>query len=178
MQSALTCSIDGSRNAAHACSIVCRDDGLAASSRHSHHPHMDASSYKHHPESRSTNQTYIPADRHYTYGQTDVQRSVACPSLAGMEFTRREIVARIHIGEATLAKRVSEFATTAAGDLTLDEFDVRGREIENEQMALLENTQPSQEESVSGCRCIHIGEAPHIAGCADCHDHGIHCLMR
>ena len=95
-----------------------------------------------------------------------------------MEFTQREIVARIHIGEATLAKRVSEFATTAAGDLTLDEFDVRGREIENEQMALLENTQSSQEESVSGCRCIHIGEAPHIAGCADCDDHGIHCLMR
>jgi transcription factor IIIB subunit 2 len=94
-----------------------------------------------------------------------------------MEFTRREIVARIHIGEATLAKRVSEFATTAAGDLTLDEFDVRGREIENEQMALLENTQPSQEESVSGCRCIHIGETPHTRLCADCHDHGIHCLI-
>lgn len=77
---------------------------------------------------------------------------------AGLEFTRREIVARIHIGEATLAKRVSEFATTAAGDLTLDEFDTRGREIETEQMALLENTQPCEEESAPGCRCIHIGQ--------------------
>ena len=95
-----------------------------------------------------------------------------------MEFTRREIVARIHIGEATLAKRVSEFATTAAGDLTLDEFDVRGREIENEQMALLENTQPSQEESVSGCRCIHIGNNPLATVCAECREHGIHCLIR
>ena len=95
-----------------------------------------------------------------------------------MEFTRREIVARIHIGEATLAKRVSEFATTAAGDLTLDEFDVRGREIENEQMALLENTQPSQEESVSGCRCIHIGDISYTTVCADCHDRGIHGLIR
>ncbi|KAL0050009.1 hypothetical protein WJX82_002680 [Trebouxia sp. C0006] len=90
----------------------------------------------------------------------------------GMEFTQREIVARIHIGEATLAKRVSEFATTAAGDLTVDEFDVRGREIENEQMALLENTQPSQEESVSGCRCIHIemGAVVYSSGmCMDCY---------
>ena len=95
-----------------------------------------------------------------------------------MEFTRREIVARIHIGEATLAKRVSEFATTAAGDLTLDEFDVRGREIENEQIALLENTQPSQEESVSGCRCIHIGDISYTTVCADCHDRGIHGLIR
>jgi len=68
-------------------------------------------------------------------------------------------VARIHIGEATLAKRVSEFATTAAGDLTLDEFDTRNRELESEQMAMLEKTQPSEEESVSGCRCIHIGPA-------------------
>lgn len=87
-------------------------------------------------------------------------KTACCAAFAGMEFTRREIVARIHIGEATLAKRVSEFATTAAGDLTLDEFDLRGREIENEQMAMLENTQPSQEDSMPGCRCIHIGKAP------------------
>ena len=76
---------------------------------------------------------------------------------AGLEFTRREIVAKIHIGEATLAKRVTEFATTAAGELTLEEFDQRGRALETEQMALLESTQPSEEEAAPGCRCIHIG---------------------
>ena len=76
---------------------------------------------------------------------------------AGLEFTRREIVAKIHIGEATLAKRVTEFATTAAGDLTLEEFDQRGRALENEQMALLESTQPSEEGAAPGCCCIHIG---------------------
>lgn len=80
---------------------------------------------------------------------------------AGLEFTRREIVAKIHIGEATLAKRVTEFATTAAGELTLEEFDQRGRALENEQMALLESTQPSEEGSTPGCCCIHIG-APHV----------------
>lgn len=76
---------------------------------------------------------------------------------AGLEFTRREIVAKIHIGEATLAKRVTEFATTAAGDLTLEEFDQRGRALEDEQMALLESTQPTEEAATSGCCCIHIG---------------------
>ena len=76
-----------------------------------------------------------------------------------MEFTSREIVARIHIGEATLAKRVNEFATTAAGELTYDEFDTRGREIESAQIAMLEKSQPSEEETVPGLRCIHIGEA-------------------
>lgn len=76
---------------------------------------------------------------------------------AGLEFTRREIVAKIHIGEATLAKRVTEFATTAAGDLTLEEFDQRGRALEDEQMALLESTQPTEEAAASGCCCIHIG---------------------
>ena len=80
---------------------------------------------------------------------------------AGLEFTRREIVAKIHIGEATLAKRVTEFATTAAGDLTLEEFDQRGQALENEQMALLESTQPSEEGATPGCCCIHIG-APHL----------------
>ena len=76
---------------------------------------------------------------------------------AGLEFTRREIVAKIHIGEATLAKRVTEFASTAAGDLTLEEFDQRGRALEDEQMALLESTQPSEEGAAPGCCCIHIG---------------------
>ena len=75
----------------------------------------------------------------------------------GLEFTRREIVAKIHIGEATLAKRVTEFATTAAGDLTLEEFDQRGLALESEQMALLESTQPTEEEAAPGCSCIHIG---------------------
>ena len=75
-----------------------------------------------------------------------------------MEFTSKEIVARIHIGEATLAKRVHEFATTAAGDLTYDEFDARVREIESAQLAMLEKSQPSEEESEPGQRCMHIGE--------------------
>ena len=82
-----------------------------------------------------------------------------------MEFTSREIVARIHIGEATLAKRVNEFATTAAGELTYDEFDTRGQEIESAQLAMLGKSQPSEEATVPGSRCIHIGEdviiAPH-----------------
>lgn len=80
-----------------------------------------------------------------------------CSCIVGLEFTRREIVAKIHIGEATLAKRVTEFASTAAGELTLEEFDQRGRALETEQMALLENTQPSEEQAAPGCRCIHIG---------------------
>lgn len=77
----------------------------------------------------------------------------------GLEFTRREIVAKIHIGEATLAKRVSEFATTSAGALTMNEFDNRAQEIEAEQMALLENIQPVEDPNKDpGCTCLHIGE--------------------
>lgn len=90
----------------------------------------------------------------------------------GLEFTRREIVAKIHIGEATLAKRVTEFASTAAGELTLEEFDQRGRALETEQMALLENTQPSEEQAAPGCRCIHIdmGAVIYSSGmCVDCY---------
>ncbi|KAL3163023.1 hypothetical protein ABBQ32_009450 [Trebouxia sp. C0010 RCD-2024] len=92
--------------------------------------------------------------------------------LHGLEFTRREIVAKIHIGEATLAKRVTEFATTAASDLTLEEFDQRGRALESEQVALLENTKPSEEEADPGCSCIHIsmGAVIYSSGmCVDCY---------
>ena len=78
--------------------------------------------------------------------------------VTGLEFTSREIVSKIHIGEATLAKRVSEFATTSAGSLTMTEFDTRSREMEIEQLALLENTPAAVESSGPGCHCIHIGK--------------------
>lgn len=85
--------------------------------------------------------------------------------LVGLEFTRREIVSKIHIGEATLAKRVSEFATTSAGTLTIEEFDTRSREIEAEQTALLEAAaHPIEDNSEPGCHCIHIGK-PHVLAC-------------
>ena len=78
---------------------------------------------------------------------------------AGLEFTRRQIVAVVHIGEATLAKRVSEFATTAAGALTLTEFDTRCRELEEEQQALLESPPAQTETEIDPdyC-CIHVGK--------------------
>lgn len=35
------------------------------------------------------------------------------------------MVSVVHVGEATLAKRLTEFTATGAGDLTADEFQVR-----------------------------------------------------
>lgn len=36
----------------------------------------------------------------------------------------------VHVGEATLAKRVKEFALTTSGDLTVEEFEAEIKELE------------------------------------------------
>lgn len=43
----------------------------------------------------------------------------------GFERTKKDVVSVVHIGENTLAKRLNEFATTSAGDLTAEEFQAR-----------------------------------------------------
>lgn len=107
-----------------------------------------------------------------SYAQASVTLVIASPCVqpvvvvatahllkTGLEFTRREIIAKIHIGEATLAKRVSEFATTAASSLTKDEFDARAREQEAEQAALLAGIPQDDNPDRDPARnCVHIGE--------------------
>ena len=56
--------------------------------------------------------------------------------LHGYERSKRDVVAVVHVGEATLRKRVTEFENTKAATLSVDEFDSRAKELEKEQLAL------------------------------------------
>ena len=56
--------------------------------------------------------------------------------LHGYERSKRDVVAVVHVGEATLRKRVTEFENTKAATLSVDEFDSRAKEFEKEQLAL------------------------------------------
>mgnify|MGYP006131690415 CR=1 FL=1 len=56
--------------------------------------------------------------------------------LHGYERSKRDVVAVVHVGEATLRKRVTEFENTKAATLSVDEFDAKAKEFEKEQAAL------------------------------------------
>ena len=47
------------------------------------------------------------------------------------------MVAVVHVGESTLAQRVAEFAATPAGELTVEEFQVRMRQADAADAAAL-----------------------------------------
>ena len=56
--------------------------------------------------------------------------------LHGYERSKRDVVAVVHVGEATLRKRVSEFENTPSAQLSIDEFDARAKDLEKEQAQL------------------------------------------
>jgi len=60
--------------------------------------------------------------------------------LHGFERSKRDVVAVVHVGEATLRKRVSEFENTPSAFLSVDEFDAKAKEWEKEQAALADVT--------------------------------------
>ncbi|KAK9817299.1 hypothetical protein WJX72_012355 [[Myrmecia] bisecta] len=74
----------------------------------------------------------------------------------GFEKTKRDVVAVVHVGEATLAKRVKEFALTSSSELTVEEFEAQVREIDQSQQAQLDSMQPTQLAPFAAA-CQHIG---------------------
>ena len=59
--------------------------------------------------------------------------------LHGYERSKRDVVAVVHVGEATLRKRVTEFENTPSAQLSIDEFDARAKDYEKEQAALADS---------------------------------------
>ena len=49
------------------------------------------------------------------------------------------MVAVVHVGEATLRKRVAEFENTPSAQLSIDEFDARAKDYEDEAAAMADN---------------------------------------
>ncbi|KAK9803483.1 hypothetical protein WJX73_006996 [Symbiochloris irregularis] len=57
----------------------------------------------------------------------------------GLNKTKREVVAVVHIGEGTLSKRVEEFAGTSAGALTVEEFEDNVKAGDQDRQRLLQD---------------------------------------
>lgn len=77
---------------------------------------------------------------------------------AGCEKSKRDVVNIVHVGEATLAKRVKEFALTTSGDLTVEEFEDEVRALEAQHKKELQlNTigAPAPAHTTGGCS--HLG---------------------
>lgn len=93
---------------------------------------------------------------------------IAC-HVHGFRRSKRDVVAVVHIGEHTLARRLDEFASTTAGELTFESFENHARAIEAETQLLLQDAPP--EEAPSGLAieaaktgCEHLGgNEPHFA---------------
>ena len=80
----------------------------------------------------------------------------ACCARSGIEKSKADVVSVVHVGEATLAKRVREFVLTASGGLTAEEFEARGREWDAEARAALSIGAPAPSADAGGC--MHLGE--------------------
>ena len=80
--------------------------------------------------------------------------------LHGFAKGKREVVEVVHIGEHTLAKRLTEFSSTEAGALTKSQFDTRYEFLEaKEQEALDAATASAAPDGLlTGCEHISMGE--------------------
>eukprot|EP00850_Spirogloea_muscicola_P000255 SM000001S04657 [mRNA] locus=s1:1514672:1520522:- [translate_table: standard] len=54
----------------------------------------------------------------------------------GFERSKRDVVSVVHVCEATLKKRLTEFESTESGSLTAEEFDKKAKEYECQQRAM------------------------------------------
>lgn len=75
--------------------------------------------------------------------------------LHGYERTKRDVVAVVHVGEATLRKRVTEFENTPSAQLSIDEFDARAKDYEKEQAALADNGVALLDSNCTELSCVH-----------------------
>ncbi|KAK9838597.1 hypothetical protein WJX84_010152 [Apatococcus fuscideae] len=82
---------------------------------------------------------------------------IAC-QVHGFDRTKREIISVVHVGEATLSKRVHEFTHTASGQLTADEFAKHVKQVDGQTTKELQAMEPSKNEESFGegeC-CDHV----------------------
>ena len=81
---------------------------------------------------------------------------------AGLEKNRQDVVGVVHVGEATLLKRVKEFALTASSNLTAEDFEKQVVQLEQQhkkssQQLALKSSAPS-EDAAAQVGCQHIGK--------------------
>ncbi|CEG00123.1 Brf1-like TBP-binding [Ostreococcus tauri] len=90
----------------------------------------------------------------------------------GFNPSKRDVVAVVHVGEATLKKRLSEFENTPSAALSVEEFDTQARtyEIEEEANRTLKSL-PSSSMSVLSCVHKDSENTPHFAHgmCRSCY---------
>lgn len=93
----------------------------------------------------------------------------------GFERSKRQVVAVVHIGEQTLARRISEFTCTEAGGLTRLELEARMDAVDRAEVAAVELGLGSERPlALLATGCEHMGEGmsePHFAHgmCRSCY---------
>ena len=82
----------------------------------------------------------------------------------GFSPSKRDVVAVVHVGEATLKKRLTEFENTPSAALSVEEFDAQARTFEQEEEAN-QNLLSLPESSMSVLSCVHKDSenTPHFA---------------
>ncbi|XP_059639191.1 transcription factor IIIB 60 kDa subunit-like [Cornus florida] len=81
----------------------------------------------------------------------------------GLSYSKSDIVEVVHICEATLAKRLTEFENTGSGSLTIEEFNKTAKELENEDHAFELSAVDCQKSSTMEVLCEHKGRDPYFA---------------
>ena len=83
--------------------------------------------------------------------------------LHGYAKPKKDVVNVVHIGEHTLAKRLTEFTATEAGALTKRQFEEQDGLLESSQQQALEDATPSAAPAgvLAGCEHMNMG-APHF----------------
>ncbi|KAL9675781.1 hypothetical protein QQ045_003987 [Rhodiola kirilowii] len=84
----------------------------------------------------------------------------------GIRFTKSEVMTVVHVCDATLTKRLTEFGETESGGLTIDEFNQRAEDFEREQFDECTNKSGRTE-----VLCEHKNWDVHAHGlCKECYD--------
>ncbi len=91
--------------------------------------------------------------------------------LHGYAKAKRDVVAVVHIGEHTLAKRLTEFSSTEAGALTRGEFEEHDKLLTQREVDALEGAAPSAVPAglLGGCEHLAMGVEHFQQGmCKEC----------
>ncbi|XP_043695410.1 transcription factor IIIB 60 kDa subunit isoform X2 [Telopea speciosissima] len=75
----------------------------------------------------------------------------------GLRYSKSDVVSVVHICEATLTKRLIEFENTASGGLTIEEFNMKAEELENELHSKQQLNVGSKMSEMTELLCEHKG---------------------
>ena len=88
-------------------------------------------------------------------------------NVTGFQLAKADVIRVVHVGESTLDKRVAEFADTAAGALTVVEFEDRSRQIEDEEQLQIDAMEPlpalPAPDGPVTHGCEHLSTLPYLA---------------